>query len=146
MPTPLVRLVRCLGWTAFLASSVVVAGAIVVQAAGGPEIGQRLWPTPRLWRYFFTTLWMSAAAVAMALALAMPAAYALVRSPQGWQRRALHTLTVIPLLTMPSVYAYAWFIVATNRGAVLRPVMEFLGLNAPGAGPLCAAWVLAIPQ
>ncbi len=144
MTTPLVRLVRYLGWTAFLASSLVVAGAIVAQAAGGPEIGQRLWPTPRLWRYFFTTLWMSAAAVAMALALAMPVTYALVRSPRGWQRRALHTLTVIPLLTMPSVYAYAWFILATNRGAALRPVMDFLNLNAPGAGPLCAAWVLAV--
>jgi len=144
MPTPLVRLVRFFGWTAFLASSAVVAGAVVVQAAGGPEIEQRLWPTPRLWRYFFATLWMSSATVVMALALATPVAYALVRSPRRWQRQALHTLTVIPLLTMPSVYAYAWFILATNRGAILQPVMGFLGLNAPGAGPLCAAWVLAV--
>ena len=144
MPTLLVRLVRYFGWTAFLASCGVVAGAIVVQAAGGPEIGQRLWPTPRLWRYFLTTLWMSTAAVALALALAMPAAYALVRSPRGWQRRALHTLTVIPLLTMPSVYAYAWLIAATNRGVLLRPLLDWVGLNAAGAGPLCAAWVLAV--
>jgi ABC-type Fe3+ transport system permease subunit len=70
--------VRFFGWTAFLASSAVVAGAVVVQAAGGPEIEQRLWPTPRLWRYFFATLWMSSATVVMALALATPVAYALV--------------------------------------------------------------------
>ena len=144
MPASIVRVVRLVGWIALLGSCGVVVAVVVVEAAAGPEIGQRLWPTPRLWRYFFTTLWMSAATVVMALLLALPAAYALIRAPHGWQRRWLLALCVIPLLTMPSTFAYAWLIVATDRGAVLRSVLNTLGLNAVGVEPLRAAWVLAV--
>lgn len=143
MPTLIIRLLRYAGWVALLASCGVVVGTVIWEAAGGLEAGQHLWPTPRLWRYFRTTLWMSVCATVLALLLALPASFALVRARFGWQRQSLLALTVIPLVTMPSIYAYAWFLLSSSSNAIFRPIMDVIGWNARGAEPVQAAWVLA---
>jgi ABC-type Fe3+ transport system permease subunit len=138
-----VRLLRCLGWAAFCASIGVVLVSLVSQVACGPETGQAVWPTPRLWRYFGTTLWMATSAATLALLLALPAAFALVSAGRAWQRRLLRSLTIIPLLTMPSLFAYAWMLIATSPNAAVARLVRLVGWNTPGVEPLQAAWVMA---
>ncbi len=138
-----VRLVRYVGWMVLAGSIGVIVGSIVVQAVGGPVASDVLWPSPRLWRYFGTTLWMAAVATAMALLLSVPAVIALTQARRAWQRRILRGLVVLPLVTMPAVFAYAWMLLATRRGGWVAAVMEAVGWNTPGVEPLQAAWVLA---
>ncbi len=114
------------------------------QVLGGPETGQSLWPTPRLWRYYGTTLWMAFSASIMSLLLALPAAFALVAAARFWRRRLLYSLTIIPLLTMPSVFAYAWMLLATSPHPAVSGLVRLVGWNTPGAEPLQAALVMAI--
>lgn len=52
-------------------------------------------------------------------------------------------LTVIPLVTMPSIFAYAWYLLATNPHPLIRETMHLIGWNSPGFEPLHAAWVFA---
>jgi len=139
-----VGVLRWVGWVALLGSCGIVVGTIVWQAGGGPEEGQAYWPTPRLWRYFGTTLWMSAAATLLALVLALPAAFALICSRRPWQRRVLLAVTIIPLVTMPSIFAYAWLILASSPHAIIKVVTAAVGWNTPGAEPLHSAVVLAV--
>lgn len=142
MLTSAVRLIRCLGWAALLLSVGVVAVNLAAESARGPEIGQSIWPSPRLWNCYQTTLGMAIGATLMSLILALPAAFALATA-RKYQRHLLLSLTIIPLLTMPSIFAYAWMLVATTRQSRIAAFIKAVGWNTPGAEPLQAAWVLA---
>jgi len=139
----LVRITRLTGWPILLASCGAVVVTILWQVPGVLHDELSLWPTPRLWRYFITTLWMSGSATLLSLTLAIPAAYALVRAPRAWQRRLLLSLILMPLLTMPSIFAYAWSLLATSANPFISTLMRGLGWQTPGLEPLQTAWVLA---
>ncbi|MFQ5411798.1 MAG: hypothetical protein ACE5EC_05855 [Phycisphaerae bacterium] len=143
IPPRLVRITRLTGWLILLASCGAVVGTILWQTPGALHDSLSLWPTPRLWRYFVTTLWMSGGATLLSLTLAIPAAYALVRAPRAWQRRILLSLILMPLLTMPSIFAYAWSLLATSDNPYINNLMRGLGWQTPGLEPLQTAWVLA---
>ncbi|MCG8404413.1 MAG: ABC transporter permease subunit [Phycisphaerales bacterium] len=136
-----VRLTRYAGWFALLASSGVIVVTIVWQSIDG--FGAVDMPTARLRRLFVNTIWMSACATVMALGLAIPAAFALVQARREWQRQCLLVLTIIPLMTMPSVFAYAWLLLATSSHPLIQQLTRLVGWNSPGAEPFHAAWVLA---
>jgi ABC-type Fe3+ transport system permease subunit len=138
-----VRVVRCIGWAVLLASVGVILWTLLVQAIGGPVAGQSPWPTPRLWRYYGTTLFMAAATTLAALLLATPAVMAFAQVRANWQRRILASLVLLPLVTMPSVFAYAWLLLSTRQNSVVASCLHFIGWNAPWAPPFQAAWVLA---
>jgi len=141
--TLVTRLLRWLGWAVLVVSVGVVLGEVAYEAVRGPVLGQTVWPSPRLWRCYGATLEMAAAATVIALVLALPAAFALVATGQRWQRTLLYCLTIIPLLTMPSIFAYAWILVATSHNAVIAWMVKAIGWNTVHAAPLQAAWVLA---
>ncbi len=138
-----VRLVRCVGWAALLASVGVVFGILLLQIVGGPVEGQAIWPTARLWRYYETSLAMAAGATMLSLILAMPAVVAFAQIRTDWQRRILAGLVLLPLVTMPSVFAYAWVLLSTRPNSAIAAFLHAIGWNSPGAPPFQAAWVLA---
>lgn len=137
-----VWLLRCVGWTAAAGSVVLVTFIICWQALGGPEAGQSLWPAHRAWRCYANTIWIASGATVCAFVISMPAAFALVQARHAWQRSLLYTLTIIPLITMPAVFAYAWLLLATARDGTMAAMLQALGWNTPGAEPMQAAWVL----
>ncbi len=138
-----VRLTRYVGWAVLLASVGVILWTLVVQALAGPVAGQSVWPTPRLWRYYGTTLAMASSATIMALLLAIPVVVAFAQVRTFWQRRLLASLVLLPLVTMPSIFAYAWLLLSTRPGSPIALFLQRIGWNAPGAPPFQAAWVLA---
>src|SRR5262249_14776868 len=109
----------------------------------GPVAGQSIWPSPRMWRHFLGSIGMGASATALALVLALPAALALLSARRTLQRSMLLGLIVLPLISMPSSFAYAWMLLATSRVAWIAKVMTFIGWNVPGRQVLQAAWVMA---
>lgn len=139
----LVRLVRFAGWIALVGSVGVVIGVTIVESVRGPLADQSVWPTPRLWRCFFTSLAMAGGATALTLILALPAAMALLLATRRWQRSLLLALTIIPLISMPSSFAYAWMLLATSRIAWIARAMAAIGWNQPGRQVAESAWVLA---
>lgn len=132
-----------MGWAALAASVGVVLAATAIEAAAGPVAAQSAWPTDRLWRYYFTTIGMATCATILSVALALPAVIALVQVRRPWQRGALVGLIVLPLLTMPGTFAYAWMLLATRRDGWAAVLLDAVGWNRPGAAPIQAAWVLA---
>ncbi len=138
-----VRLLRYLGWLLLAGSVGVVVVVAIYQAVGGPDADQRVWPTPRLWRYLFTTLWMAGLATVLAMVLALPAAFALIQVRRAWQRRVLGVFVVLPLVTMPSTFAYAWLLLSTSRNEAIASFFRLIGWSTPGLEPVQAAWVLA---
>lgn len=143
MTHPLVaRLFRYFGWIAVAGSVGVFFLVVIFESAAGPVEGQSLWPTPRLWLCFLTTLAIAAGATGLSLVLAVPAVIGLVHAPGPRRRAILLGLIVIPLLTMPNVFSYGWMVMSTSQNASLRSLMDAVGWNAPGAPPFKAAWVL----
>lgn len=121
----------------------VVLVATLIESAAGPVPGQSLLPTARLWGYFRTTICMAALATTCAQIVAVPFAAVLANLPVGRFRRAMTALIVLPLLTMPSIHAYAWMLLATRKSGIAAAVLNALGWNAPGAQWMQAAVVLS---
>ena len=86
---------------------------------------------------------ISIAPTAFALILAIPSAFALATARSARQRFCLQALVIAPLVTMPSIFAYAWLLLATAKNPMLRAMMDALGWNRPSWQPLHAAVVLA---
>ncbi len=139
----LVRLVRFIGWAALFGSVGVVIGVTVFEALHGPVAGQSIWPTPRMWRYFITSLAMAGGASVLALVIALPATVGLLLARRPWQRGVLLSLAVLPLVSMPSSFAYAWMLLATSRVSWISRLIETIRWNRPGMQVPEAAWVLA---
>ena len=72
MPTILIRMLRAIGWLALAASVGVILATIAMQAVPGPVADQSLWPSPRLWRYFATSIVVALAAMFLSGLLALP--------------------------------------------------------------------------
>ncbi len=142
--TTIVRIARVFGWAALIGSVGVIVYVLCVQCAGGPVEGQTLMPSPRLWRCIGNSLWMASGAAIAALILSLPAAIALVQARRSWQRAILRSLCILPLLTMPSIYAYAWLLLATSRTPWVRGLFNAIGANTRGYEPLQAAFVFAL--
>lgn len=75
-----------------------------------------------MWR----TLWLSLATTAICLVLAVPAAYAMARSPEPWRRTWL-LLVVIPFWTNFLIRIFAWKVLLHPEGWV-KWVLVTLGL------------------
>lgn len=143
MATILIRLLRGIGWTALVLSAGIVVFITAWQSVQGPVVGQQFWPSPALWRSLGYTLSISAMTIIFSFVLGLPAAFALLHARRNWQRTIMRVFTLIPLLTMPSVYAYAWLIIGTSTNPVVRGIISLIGWNRPGVAPVQAAWVLA---
>lgn len=145
----LLRIARLVGWTALAATSGLVCGWIVWEAARGPIEDQSIWPSERLWRCFATSIKISSGAALLAALFAVLPAAGLSIAPRGALRRALVGLVLTPLLLMPSMFGYAWMLLCTSRLASVRAVMDACGFNAPdhawrGAAVTLAAWLWPI--
>jgi ABC-type Fe3+ transport system permease subunit len=138
-----IRLGRCIGWASFFASVVLVLATVFWQAGHGPDLGQAILPSPRLSRLLINTMAMAGTATMLAQLLALPAAAALLLARRPWQRGLMLSLTLLPLMTLPSSFAYAWMLLATSRIAWVARAIEFVGWNRPGWQSLQAAWALA---
>jgi ABC-type Fe3+ transport system permease subunit len=139
----LVRAARWFGWIVFIGSVGTVLVALIGQVALGPVAGQSFWPSPRLWRYFFTSLGIASGATFVAAGIAFFTSMALVTSRHRWQRAIIAALAILPIVSMPSEHGYAWFLMATSRNSVIAAVFKFIHWNTPGAMPIHAAWALA---
>lgn len=73
---------------------------------------------------FFRTVWMSLAITLIAVTLALPFAYAIVRSRSRYVRGALLVSLFIPFLVGDIVRAYGWMVVGGSEG----PMAWALGL------------------
>lgn len=136
------RLARLIGWPALAASIGVVAAVLAWQAVQGPVQGQPVWPTPALRISLLHTLWMATAATIAAMLLALPAAIGL--SIAGRRTRGiLAGLSILPLLTMPSTYAYALLVLTTGRNPAIAALTRLLGWSDTNLAPLHAGLILA---
>ena len=80
---------------------------------------------------FLVTLWMTAAATALTLAIAAPFAYWLARYvSRRWQRPLLF-LVIIPFWVSYLLRVTAWTIMLGNEGAISR-LLSLVGLSTPG--------------
>lgn len=77
---------------------------------------------------FFRTLWMSLAITVIAVALALPFAYAIVRARSRYVRSALLVSLFIPFLVGDIVRAYGWLVVGGSEGP-LAWVLDHLGAH-----------------
>ena len=144
------QIARVIGWVAIATSAGVVLTATFIESIPGPLPDQSIWPTPRLWSYFRTTLWMAALATIIAFAIATPLMIVLANLRPGLKRRILLILIILPLVTMPSIHAYAWLLLATRKDGFAAAFLNAIGWNTPGAQPfqsavVLAAWLWPIP-
>jgi ABC-type Fe3+ transport system permease subunit len=138
-----VRLLRGLGWIAWCASIGAVLAVVIVQVLPGPSVGQRFFPDERILRCMRSSLAMGLAATIIALIIALPTSVALSITPRGRIRSGLMCLTILPLVTMPSIFGYAWMLLATSHLPLIAKVMGFIGWNRPGGVVLQSGFVLA---
>jgi ABC-type Fe3+ transport system permease subunit len=134
---------RVVGWLVLAMSVGIVLVATVVEAAPGTLADQSAWPTPRLWGYFRTTIAMASVATLIAFAIAIPFTAVMAGVRHGRQRRVLTALIIMPLVTMPSIHAYAWMLLATRKDGIAAAILSAIGWNTPGAQWVQAAVVLA---
>jgi ABC-type spermidine/putrescine transport system permease subunit I len=91
---------------------------------------QEVFSTPVYVSTFLVTLWMTAAATALTLAVAFPFAYWLARYvSRRWQRPLLF-LVILPFWVSYLLRVTAWTIMLGNEGALSR-LLGLVGLNTP---------------
>jgi spermidine/putrescine transport system permease protein len=91
---------------------------------------QAVFNTPVYINTFLTTLWMTAAATALTLAVAFPFAYWLARYvSRRWQRPLLF-LVILPFWVSYLLRVTAWTIILGNNGALSR-LLSVVGLSTP---------------
>lgn len=134
---------RVVGWLVLALSVGIVLVATVIEAAPGTLADQSAWPSPRLWGYFRTTIAMASAATILAHLIAIPFTAVMAGVRHGRHRRVLTALIIMPLVTMPSIHAYAWMLLATRKDGMAGAILNAIGWNTPGAQWLQAAVVLA---
>jgi iron(III) transport system permease protein len=79
---------------------------------------------------FVHTLTVSLAATALAVVVAVPAAYAVARIDLPLRGVAL-TLAVLPLISPPFIGAYAWIVLLGKRGVITQLADMWLGIDLP---------------
>jgi ABC-type spermidine/putrescine transport system permease subunit I len=91
---------------------------------------QAVFNTPVYVNTFLVTLWMTAAATALTLAVAFPFAYWLARYVgRRWQRPLLF-LVILPFWVSYLLRVTAWTIILGNEGALSR-LLGLVGLSTP---------------
>jgi spermidine/putrescine transport system permease protein len=91
---------------------------------------QAVFSTPVYVNTFLVTLWMTAAATALTLAVAFPFAYWLARYvSRRWQRPLLF-LVILPFWVSYLLRVTAWTIILGNQGALSR-LLGLVGLSTP---------------
>jgi spermidine/putrescine transport system permease protein len=91
---------------------------------------QQVFSTPVYIDTFLTTLWMSAAATALTLAVAFPFSYWLARYvSRRWQKPLLF-LVILPFWVSYLLRVTAWTIILGNNGALSR-LLGVVGLSTP---------------
>ena len=91
---------------------------------------QEVFSTPVYVSTFLITLWMTAAATVLTLAIAFPFAYWLARYvSRRWQRPLLF-LVILPFWVSYLLRVTAWTIILGNQGAVSR-LLGVFGLSTP---------------
>jgi ABC-type Fe3+ transport system permease subunit len=144
-----IRLVRGAGWFLLAAGAGVVACVGMSECLGGPVEGQSAWPAPKMWRSLLTSLAVAGGATGLSFCLGLPAAVGLVHARRRWRHGLLLSMTCLPLVTMPSIFAYAWLLLASPRPGSRGPLtalsagLDRLGWNTPGLETVQTAWVLA---
>ncbi|WP_157793108.1 ABC transporter permease [Bordetella genomosp. 8] len=114
---------------ALLAFSLYARGTMGGELSGGPTLrvyAQAL-SNPLYLAAIYTTFRLSAIATLGSLALGLPVAYWIVRSPSARLRTALIMLVAIPFMTSLIVRLYALTLVLGNTGLVNR-VLHGLGI------------------
>lgn len=144
IPPLFVRLTRWIGWIALAGSAGVVWSVTIWDSVHGPEAGQSAWPSAQVWTYYATTLGMAGGVVLLSHVIAVPITFALVHSNRRRQVAVVAAASCVPLLTMPNVFTYAWDLLMNTRIGVLKPLVDWVPWNAPGAAPLQATWILAM--
>ena len=91
---------------------------------------QAVFSTPVYVNTFLVTLWMTAAATALTLAVAFPFSYWLARYvSRRWQRPLLF-LVILPFWVSYLLRVTAWTIILGNNGALSR-ILSLVGLSTP---------------
>ncbi|HWD64196.1 MAG TPA: ABC transporter permease [Solirubrobacteraceae bacterium] len=91
---------------------------------------QQIFSTPVYVSTFLTTLWMTAAATALTLAVALPFAYWLARYvSRRWQRPLLF-LVILPFWVSYLLRVTSWTIILGSQGAISR-LLSLVGLSTP---------------
>jgi len=127
---------------------VLLAGVFAPVVMLGIELGRaapawsELRPGSRLTGIYFRTAGIAAGTALLATVLAMPVVFAAGHARGGLARRTLTSLTLVPLLAPPCVFAYAWMLVSSEQGWPGR-LLGILGFNAAAAGPVRAVIALA---
>lgn len=144
MPAFALWLMRWMGRLLLAASAGVVVGVTLWQLARGGVDLEALRGTPRDELVFRNSLLLALGAVVGSHLLALPVILVLSRQPSGSATRGLLLgLTILPLICMPSVYAYAWLLVASSTDGLSQGLARLLGW-AGGAQIVHAAWVLSL--
>ncbi len=142
MAALLLRILTIFGAATLLGSVGVCVGILVAQVPRGPVDGQPLWPTESLQISLLHTIWMAVTATFAALLISLPATIGIsIGRPRG--RRIITAITVLPLVTMPSVYAYATLLITNSNFEMLRRATDAIGWNRPEFAPMHAGLVLA---
>lgn len=139
----IVFLARCLGWLALGGSTGLFLVVTLWQTLHGPADGQALVPDKRLQGCLITTVTMAVGAAVLGLIFALPAAWVLSAARRPVARALVSALTILPLVTMPSVFSYAWLLIATTPGAAGDWLRRALAWEAAGVRPYLAAGALA---
>lgn len=149
-----VRLGRTAGWMLILFLTCAIAFVLLRAAVTGPAptLARPGLPPPAAWevlslsardvRIIGKTLAIAGGAVVGSFLLAAPAVLALAAARGRAARTLLYGLTAWPLLTPPSVIAYAWTLLATQQSWAGH-VLTALGWHRTGAAPVVSAWLQA---
>jgi len=129
----------------------LAAWAVFVLAAGWPTVAllvrcitqgavprEGLTFTARQTALLWRTLWLSATATVLCLALSLPAAYVLGRARSPARRPLLSALLMTLLLTPPMVYAFGWLRILP---ADFNPYARCIGVWALWAWPIPALFL-----
>jgi ABC-type spermidine/putrescine transport system permease subunit I len=84
---------------------------------------------PTYARTFWATIWMSVAATALAIGIAFPFAYGLVRYVPRRIQKPLLVLVILPFWTSYLLRVYAWINILGSNGAINR-ILQKVGLTS----------------
>lgn len=100
-----------------------------------------LW-NPFLWQIIWRTLWLSTAATAFCLLLALPMGYQLLLTPPHWKNLLL-LLVVIPFWSSFLIRIFAWKTILHPEG-VLHELLVTIGLIDPYTTLLYNSWAVLL--
>src|SRR5262249_3570251 len=153
--TPLLRAGRVAGWLVLAVAVLPVLAILLKSLVAGPIPNplNPLVPAPtamsvlqvsdRQAGILLKTVAIAGGAVIGSFAIAIPATFAMVQARGVLSRAVLYAAIVWPLLAPPSVIAFAWNLLATQKTWLGKFMLDVLGWNTRAAAPFIAAWLQA---